>query len=98
MPLFAFHNLDNEINGAELRAANRPAHLAWVQTLGDAVRMAGPLMSEDGQMIGSLCLIDVESLAAARALGAEDPYAKAGVFGHTHVHEVKWLVGEGKPA
>ncbi|WP_348762747.1 YciI family protein [Hyphomonas atlantica] len=98
MPLFAFHNLDNEINGAELRAANRPAHLAWVQTLGDAVRMAGPLMSEDGQMIGSLCLIKVESLAAAKALGAEDPYAKAGVFGHTHVHEVKWLVGEGKPA
>ena len=98
MPLFAFHNLDNEINGAELRAANRPDHLAWVQTLGDAVRMAGPLMSEDGQMIGSLCLIEVESLAAAKALGAEDPYAKAGVFDHTHVHEVKWLVGEGKPA
>ena len=69
MPLFAFHNLDNDINGAELRAANRPAHLAWVQTLGEAVRMAGPLLSEDGRMIGSLCLIEADSLAAAKALG-----------------------------
>lgn len=98
MPLFAFHNLDNEINGADLRAANRPAHLEWVKGLGDAVRMAGPLMSDEGQMIGSLCLIEAENLAAAKALGTDDPYAKAGVFGHTHVHEVKWLIGEGKRA
>jgi uncharacterized protein YciI len=98
MPLFAFHNLDNDINGAELRAANRPAHLAWVQTLGEAVRMAGPLLSEDGRMIGSLCLIEADSLAAAKALGAEDPYARSGVFGDVRVHEVNWLIGEGKRA
>jgi uncharacterized protein len=98
MPLFCFHNLDNETNGAELRAANRPDHLAWVQTLGDRVRMAGPLMSEAGEMIGSLCLIEAETLGAAKALGAEDPYAKAGVFARSDVREVKWLIGEGKRA
>ncbi|MDX1293151.1 MAG: YciI family protein [Hyphomonas sp.] len=98
MPLFCFHNLDNETNGAELRAANRPDHLAWANGLGDRVRMAGPLMSEDGRMIGSLCLIEAESLAEARAVGAEDPYAKAGVFGRVDVHEVNWLIGEGKRA
>mgnify|MGYP003886243289 CR=1 FL=1 len=98
MPLFCFHNLDNETDGAERRAANRPAHLDWIKTLGETARLVGPLMSEDGRMIGSLCLIEADDLAAAKAVAAKDPYAKAGVFGHTHVHEVKWLFGEGKPA
>ena len=41
---------------------------------------------------------EADDLAAAKAVAAKDPYAKAGVFGHTHVHEMKWLFGEGKPA
>lgn len=98
MPLFCLHCLDNKTDGAVRRAATRPNHLEWVASLRDACRMAGPLLSEDGQMVGSVFLIVAENADAARALHALDPYTKAGVFGHVHIHEVRWAIGEGKPA
>lgn len=98
MPLFCLHCLDNETDGAARRAATRPAHLEWAAGLGGACRMAGPLLSEDGAMVGSVFLIIAESASAARALHAEDPYTRAGVFGHVHIHETRWAIGEGKPA
>jgi uncharacterized protein YciI len=98
MPLFCIHNLDNETDGAELRAATRPAHLEWAAGLGERLRMAGPLLSEDGAMIGSLFLVEAEDLASAQALAAEDPYAKAGVFARVDIRETRWLIGEGKRA
>lgn len=97
MPLFCLHCLDNEIDGATRRAAARPAHLEWAAGLGAAVRMAGPLLDPDGQMLGSVFLIEAESLAAAKALNAEDPYSRAGVFGKVIINETRWAIGEGKP-
>ena len=96
MPLFCLHCLDNETDGAARRAAARPAHLDWAAGLGGAVRMAGPLLDPEGKMVGSLFLIEAESLAAARALNAEDPYSRAGVFGQVTIHETRWAIGEGK--
>lgn len=99
MPLFCFHCLDKKDGGAALRARARPAHLEWAVSLGDTVRMAGPLLAEDGEtMIGSVFLVTADSLAAARALSAQDPYTQAGVFGDVSIHEVRWSIGEGKPA
>ena len=98
MPLYCFNCRDDETHGEARRTANRAAHLEWAGALGDRVRMAGPLMSEDGRMIGSLCLIEAENLAAAKELGQQDPYAKAGVFADVQITEVKWVLGAGKPA
>lgn len=97
MPLYCLHCLDNETDGAERRAATRPAHLEWVASLGDACRMAGPLLNEEGKMIGSVFLILAESAAAARAINAQDPYTKAGVFGRVDINETRWAIGAGKP-
>lgn len=97
MPLFCLHCLDNETHGAERRAAARPAHLEWAASIGEACRMAGPLLSEDGKMIGSVFLITADSLEAVRALHAEDPYTKAGVFGAVRINETRWAIGDGKP-
>jgi len=97
--MFCFHCLDKTDGGAALRAKVRPAHLEWAVGLGDTVRMAGPLLAEDGEtMIGSVFLVTADSLAAARALAAHDPYTRAGVFGEVNIHEVRWSIGEGKPA
>ncbi len=98
MPLFCLHCLDNEADGAARRAAARPAHLEWAAGLGAVVRMAGPLLDPEGKMIGSVFLIEADSLAAARALNAEDPYSRAGVFGTVIINETRWAIGEGKPA
>lgn len=98
MPLYCLHCLDNETDGAERRAATRPAHLEWAAGLGDACRMAGPLLNADGKMVGSVFLIEAENEAAARAINAEDPYTKAGVFGRVSILETRWGMGSGKPA
>ena len=63
----------------EVRKANREAHLAHIRDSG-VVEMAGPLLSPEGEMSGSLIVLDVPDLAAAEAWAAGDPYAKAGLF------------------
>lgn len=97
MALFCLHCLDNETDGAARRASARPAHLEWAGALGPVVRMAGPLLDPEGRMVGSVFLIEAESLAAAHALNAADPYTFAGVFGRVTIHETRWAIGEGKP-
>jgi uncharacterized protein YciI len=60
--------------------------------------MAGPLLDAAGNMIGSVFLIEAEDLAAAKAIHEQDPYVTEGVFGHVHINETRWAIGEGKPA
>jgi uncharacterized protein YciI len=48
-------------------------------------------------MVGSVFLIEAESLAAVKAINAEDPYTKGGVFGRVTINETRWAIGEGKP-
>jgi uncharacterized protein YciI len=97
MSLYCLYCLDNEADGAARRAAARPAHLEWAAAIGPAVRMAGPLLDDEGKMIGSVFLIEAENLDAAKALNSQDPYSKAGVFGRVLINETRWAIGEGKP-
>ena len=77
MPLFAVMCTDKE-NHLETRKANRDAHLAYLKETG--VAQAGPFLDADGNMCGSLLILDVADLAAAQDWAANDPYAKAGLF------------------
>jgi uncharacterized protein YciI len=79
MPYFAIHCID-KAESAELRAATRPAHLAHVEALGDAVLVAGPLLRPDGRAMGSLLIIAFEDRDAAIAFANADPYHQAGLF------------------
>ena len=62
-----------------IRTENRPAHLDYLKST-DHVAQAGPLLDADGGMIGSLIILDVPDMAAARAWADADPYANAGLF------------------
>ena len=97
MPLYCLYCLDKSDGGAEARARARPDHLAWAAGLGPVLRMAGPLLDEAGNMIGSIFLIQAADLAEAKAIHAQDPYVAGGVFEHVHIHETRWAIGEGKP-
>lgn len=98
MPLFCLHALDHDTKGPAIRAANRPDHLEWAATHADKIRMAGPLLSEDGeQMIGSMFILEMDTLEDVKAWIATDPYQKAGLSKRVDLHPVKWLLGEGKP-
>jgi uncharacterized protein len=43
-------------------------------------------------MIGSMLIVEAENEAEARALLAEDPYAKAGLFQNVEVLPWRWVV------
>ena len=84
-------------DSAPKRAAARPAHLKRVQELVDQGRLilAGPLPSIDSPdpgpagMWGSLIVAEFDSLEAARAWIAADPYVTDGVFARTTVNPFK---------
>jgi hypothetical protein len=76
-----------------LRLKTREAHLAYVATRQDMISLAGPMLSDDGEhMLGSLFIIDADSIDDVRALNAEDPYTRAGLFGRVTIHAFRQVV------
>ncbi len=75
-----------------VRQENRPAHLEHINTSG-VVEMAGPFLSDSGEMVGSLVILNVPDLAAAQDWAANDPYAKAGLFQSVDIREWKKVIG-----
>ncbi len=76
----------------ELRQATREAHLAYVRETG-AVEQAGPFLDPDGQMIGSLVILNVDTEEAAALWAANDPYAQAGLFQSVQVMHWNRVIG-----
>ena len=78
--LYYFLCQDKPDHGA-VRAANRAAHLAYLDGFHDQVKLAGPRLDESGQNpIGSLLVVDLPDAVAAAAFCQNDPYNKAGLF------------------
>jgi uncharacterized protein YciI len=76
----------------QIRLDTREAHLAYIKETG-VVEMAGPFLDEAGQMCGSMIVMDVADLAAARAWAENDPYNKAGLFSDVRIQEWKKVIG-----
>jgi uncharacterized protein YciI len=80
--------------GLPIRKENRPDHLAYLKSLGDGLKFAGPFTEEDGEtMNGSLVVIEAASLKAARDIAAGDPFAKAGLFASVEIRPWLWSIG-----
>ena len=76
-----------------IRMASRPDHVAYLESLGEALVFAGPLTGEDGAtMDGSLIVIEASSLDAARTIAADDPFAKAGLFANVDIRPWLWTM------
>lgn len=76
----------------QLRRDTRPEHLDFLDGLGDRLKLAGPLLDSQGDPNGTLAIIEAEDLAAAEALVATDPYAKAGLFEDVSIRPWVWAV------
>jgi uncharacterized protein len=79
MPLFSILCHDRPDAGS-LRADTRPRHLEYLERIGDALFLAGPMLGEDGAPKGSIVIVDMADLDSAKAFAATDPYAEAGLF------------------
>jgi len=76
----------------QTRKDNREAHLAYIEATG-VVAQAGPLLDDAGEMAGSLVILDVADMDAARAWADGDPYAKAGLFDSVELTAWKKVIG-----
>ena len=83
--------IDNPI-ALQIRLDTRAAHLAHIAATG-VVEMAGPFLNPEGQMTGSLIVLNVENLAAAQNFAMLDPYSVAGLFQSVMITEWKKVVG-----
>ena len=79
--LFAIYCLDKPFSAA-LRAVTRDEHLAFIAAAEAVhVHVAGPLLNEDGQkMIGSMLIVECDTLENVQAWAANDPYRRVGLF------------------
>ena len=93
MPLYMLACFDKP-NSLDLRMATREAHLAWAREKHEKIRMAGPMLSEDDQMAGSLFFLEAQDEAVVRAFNADDPYTKAGLFERVEVKRFRSTLGQ----
>ena len=84
-------------NSTAVRMEARPRHLAYIQSRMKDVKIAGPFVSEDGEtMMGSMLILDLPDIEAARAFATADPYAQAGLFSNVDIRPWKWTLGAPK--
>jgi uncharacterized protein YciI len=85
---------DKPDGGLALRMETRPDHLAYLDSLGSKLRVAGPMLTDDAkEPLGSVLIVEVGSIEEARAIAAADPYAKAGVFADVEIRPFRQAVG-----
>jgi uncharacterized protein len=76
-----------------VRQANRPEHLAYLESLGNALVLAGPFLEPMAEtMNGSLIVVEAASLEAARRIAAQDPFARAGLFASVQIRPWVWTI------
>lgn len=92
MPLFALFCVDKP-DSLDVRMGAREAHLAYVRDFGGQMTLAGPLLDANGDMAGSLIVIDLADQAEADAFSANDPYTQAGLWERVDIKPFKATLG-----
>ena len=93
--LFIAHCTDKP-DHLEVRLNARPDHIAFLQAKGDALKIAGPTTTPDGETPnGSLIIFEDSDLSAAESWISGDPYAAAGLFESVVVKPWKHAIGNG---
>ncbi len=76
----------------EKRKERQPAHRAFLEERADITMMRGPMVQDDGVTpLGSLFLFDVPDMKTGRAMWAEEPNNKAGVYKEVEIY--RWRFG-----
>ena len=89
--LFVINCKDKE-GALDVRMANRPDHLQFLNDLGDQVKAGGPYTDDIGALTGSMIVIEADDRKEAEAIAARDPYARAGLFETVDITPWKWVI------
>ena len=81
-------------NALARRMELRPEHLKHLDSLGDALVLAGPFLDDKGDMVGSIVVIEAETLDAARESFGRDPFMAGNLFDSVTIKP--WRLGVNK--
>jgi uncharacterized protein len=83
----------------ERRQRTRPIHLDSISPLVDAgnVLVGGAILSDAGDMVGSMLLVEFRGREEVDAWLARDPYVTDGVWHEVEVHPFRTAVGAWQP-
>ena len=80
--LFAIYALDKE-DSIQLRMDTRESHLSYLAN--SPLVFAGPLLDDQGNMCGSLIVLEMEDISQVRNFTDNDPYVIAGLFKNVEI-------------
>ena len=89
MPLFALICIDKP-NALDVRMAAREKHLAWAKD--QPFKLGGPFLDDKGDMAGSLMVVELPDMAAAKVLNAADPYTQAGLWASVDIRPFRFTI------
>lgn len=89
---FAIHLTDRP-NSADPRAQSLQQHLTFVEANLDRIQVAGPLRDENGEVKGSLYVLEAADQAEALTFLRRDPYFDAGVWEDPVIFEFLGVAG-----
>jgi len=76
----------------QTRLDNRAAHIEFLKGLGGSLKAAGPFLDDDGNMTGSLVVIEASNRDEILAISQEDPYARANLFESVEIRPWNWAI------
>ena len=80
--LFAIYALDKE-DSIQLRMDTRESHLSYLAN--SPLVFAGPLLDDQGNMCGSLIVLEMEDISKVKNFTDNDPYVIAGLFENVEI-------------
>ncbi|PHR92967.1 MAG: hypothetical protein COA69_06515 [Robiginitomaculum sp.] len=96
---FIIYSRDKQ-GALDIRTSNRDAHLAFLKQGGSVqsgpvdVLSAGPWLDAAAEtMIGSLLIVETDTLETVHTWLKDDPYTQAGLPEHVNIHPFIWAIG-----
>lgn len=91
MPLFAIVCRDKP-GALETRLATRAKHLEYLAE-SKVLKLAGALLGDDGNPVGSILIVEADDISAAQAQADNDPYTAADIFESVEINPWRLAVG-----
>jgi hypothetical protein len=87
--LYIIYQIDKP-EAADLRAAHREAHFAYLDAHEDILVLGGAMLADDGATrTGSVLIINVPDREAAEQFSANEPFRKAGLFARVEINRMR---------
>ena len=87
--LYIIYQIDGP-ESAEIRGATRAEHFKYLDAHEDILVLGGAMLADDGTTrTGSVLIINVDSLADARAFSENEPFRRAGLFARVEISRMR---------